>query len=121
MLRASDRAGPEIRAGPLRVRNLFHADGSSGTGGSHPGLADGVQQADFGLQEDPLNLLLRIHRASCLAAAGRAKEAAEGYREILELNPSMVLAKFNLAGRHVSRGELDQALPLCEEAYALAP
>jgi len=32
----------------------------------------------------------------------------------------MVLAQFNLAGRHASRGELDQALPLCEEAYALA-
>ena len=83
--------------------------------------AEAVQQAELGLQEDPLNPLLLINRASYLAAAGRAEDAAEGYREILELNPSMVLAIFNLAGRHASLGEWDRALPLCEEAYALAP
>ena len=83
--------------------------------------AEAVQQADLGLQEDPLNLLLRINRASYLAAAGRDEDAAEEYHEILELNPSMVLAQFNLAGGHASLGEWDQALPLCEEAYALAP
>ena len=83
--------------------------------------AEAVQQAELGLQEDPLNPLLLVNRASYLAAAGRAEDAAEGYREILELNPSMVLAKFNLAGRHASLSEWDRALPLCEEAYALAP
>lgn len=83
--------------------------------------AEAVLQADFGLQEDPLNFLLRINRASYLAAADRAEEAAEGYREVLELNPSMMLAQFNLAGRHASLGEWDRALPLCEEAFALAP
>ena len=83
--------------------------------------AEAVQQAELGLQEDPLNPLLLVNRASYLAAAGRAEDAAEGYREILELNPSMVLAIFNLAGRHASLSEWDRALPLCEEAYALAP
>jgi tetratricopeptide (TPR) repeat protein len=83
--------------------------------------AEAVQQAEFGLQEDPLNLLLRINRASYLAADDRAEDAAVGYREILELNPSMVLAQFNLAGRHASLGEWDLALPLCEGAYAIAP
>lgn len=83
--------------------------------------AEAVQQAEFGLQEDPLNLLLRVNRASYLAAAGRPEDAAEGYREILELNPSIALAQFNLAGRHVSLGELHQALPLCEKACAIAP
>ena len=57
--------------------------------------AEAVQQADLGLQEDPLNLLLRINRAVYLAAAGRDEDAVEGYREILELNPSMVLAQFD--------------------------
>jgi serine/threonine protein kinase len=57
-----------------------------------------------------------INRASYLAAAGRVEEATNGYREILELNPSMVLAQFNLAGRHAFLGEWDRALPLCEEA-----
>ena len=83
--------------------------------------AEALQQAELGLQEDPLNPLQLINRASYLAAVGRTEEAAEGYREILELNPSMVLAKFNLAGRHASLGEWDRALPLCEEAHALAP
>ena len=54
-------------------------------------------------------------------AAGRDEEAAEGYREILELNPGMAYAQAALAGYDASRGELDQALALCEKAYALAP
>jgi serine/threonine-protein kinase len=83
--------------------------------------AEAVQQADLGLQEDPLNFPLRINRASYLFAAGRAEDAVQGYREVLELNPSMVLPRFLLAGRHASRGELAQALPLCEEAYAHTP
>ena len=82
---------------------------------------EAVQQAELGLQEDPLNILLRINRASYLAAAGRTEDAVKGWREILELNPSVVLALFNLAGRHASLGEWDRALPLCEEAYVLAP
>ena len=82
---------------------------------------EAVQQAELGLQEDPLNILLRINRASYLAAAGRPEDAVKGWREILELNPSVVLALFNLAGRHASLGEWDRALPLCEEAYVLAP
>jgi serine/threonine-protein kinase len=83
--------------------------------------AEAVQQMELGLQEDPLNLLLRFQRTVCLAAAGRDEEAAEGYREDLELNPAMVFAQLALAAYHASRGELDQALALCEKAYALAP
>jgi eukaryotic-like serine/threonine-protein kinase len=83
--------------------------------------AEAVQQIELGLQEDPLNLLLRHNRAFCLVGTGRDEEAAEGYREILELNPAMTLAQIGLAGYHASRGELDQALALSERAYALAP
>ena len=83
--------------------------------------AEAVQQAELGLREDPLNVLLQVNRASYLAAAGRDEDAVEGYRETLALNPSMVLAKFNLAGWHASLGKWDRALPLCEEAYAVAP
>jgi tetratricopeptide (TPR) repeat protein len=54
-------------------------------------------------------------------AAGRDEEAAEGYREALELNPGTVGALGPLAAYHASRGELDQALVLCEKTYALAP
>jgi serine/threonine protein kinase/Tfp pilus assembly protein PilF len=83
--------------------------------------AEAVQQISLGLQADPLNLTLRQNRAVFLAGAGRDEEAAEGFREVLELNPSMVLAQLSLAGLHASRGELDQALALCEKAYAVAP
>ena len=82
--------------------------------------AEAVQQIILGLQSDPLNLTLRQNRAVFLAGAGRDEEAAEGFREVLELNPSMVLAQLALAALHASRGELDQALALCEEAYAVA-
>jgi tetratricopeptide (TPR) repeat protein len=59
---------------------------------------------------------LKSHRG-----AGRDEEAAEVFREVLELNPSMVLAQLALAALHASRGELGQALALCEKAYAVAP
>lgn len=79
--------------------------------------AEAVQQAEFGLQEDPLNLLLRINRASYLAAAGRDADALEGYREILVLNPSMVLAQFNLAAaRRPLLAERKRLLKLLSEA-----
>jgi len=83
--------------------------------------AEALRQIELGLQEDPLNLTLRLNRAGCLAAAGRDEEAAEEYREILELYPATVGALGPLAVYHAWREELDQALVLCEKAYALAP
>jgi len=83
--------------------------------------AEAVQQIILGLQSDPLNLTLRQNRAVFVAGAGRDEEAAEGFREVLELNPSMVLAQLALAALHASRGELGQALALCEKTYAVAP
>jgi serine/threonine-protein kinase len=82
---------------------------------------EAVQQMNLGLQADPLNLTLRQNRAVFLAGARRDEEAAEGFREVLELNPSMVLAQLALAALHASCGELGQALALCEKAYAVAP
>jgi tetratricopeptide (TPR) repeat protein len=83
--------------------------------------AEALQQLELALQEDPLNILLRSNRASCLVAAGRDEEAAKGWREILELNPVVAAAQGGLAAYHASRGELDQALALCEKAHAIAP
>jgi len=82
---------------------------------------EALQQIELGLQDDPLNLLLRLNRAGCLAAAGRDEEAAEGCRELLEFNPAMESAQTTLAALHALRGELDQALAFSEKAYALAP
>jgi len=102
---------------PALVRILYAAACLLNTG--RP--AEALQQIELALQEDPLNLNLRVNRSGCLTAAGRDEEAAEGYREVLELNPAIVLAQFSLAVYHASRGELDQALALCEKAYVRAP
>lgn len=82
---------------------------------------EALQQLQLGLQEDPLNPLLQINRAGCLVAAGRDEQAAEAYREALELNPGIVGALGPLASYHASRDEMDQALEFCERAYAVAP
>jgi eukaryotic-like serine/threonine-protein kinase len=83
--------------------------------------AEAVQQLDLALREDPLNPNLRLIQAHCLTAAGRDEDATEGYREVLELNPAMTPAQVGLASQHVLRGDLDQALAVCEKAYDVAP
>ncbi len=83
--------------------------------------AEAVRQMDLALQEDPLNSLFRASRATCLVAAGRDEEASKEHLEALELNPAAGLALAGLGVQHVLRGELDQALPLMEKAYAIAP
>ena len=84
-----------------------------------PGEA--VQQAELGLQEDPLNILLRINRASASPRlAAPTTPSRDGATFWNSIRP-VVLALFNLAGRHASLGEWDRALTLCEEAYVLAP
>ena len=82
---------------------------------------EALQQVERGLQEDPLNLTMRILGAGCLAAAGQDEEAAEGYREVLRYYPDIPSAQVHLAACHVQREELDQALQLSERACALAP
>jgi len=83
--------------------------------------AEALQQMELALQEDPLNLFSRTQRAGCLAATGREEEAGQRLREVLEFNPSMVLAQVALASSHASRNEFHQALALCEKACAQAP
>jgi tetratricopeptide (TPR) repeat protein len=102
---------------PVFVRSLYAFNYLLPIGRS----AEALQQLELALQEDPLNLILRFDRAACLPGAGRDEEAAEAFREVLEFNPSMVFAQLALASYHASRGELDQALELCEKAYILAP
>jgi len=102
---------------PVRIRFLYAVNYLLPTGQPDEAL----RQVELGLREDPLNIELRGSRAASLAAAGRDEEAAGAFRELLELNPADMPAQFGLASCHVSRGELDQALALCEKASALAP
>ena len=103
---------------PVKIRFLYLAAGYLLPSGRSD---EALQQLDLGLREDPLNIELRGARAASLSAVGRDEEAAGEYREILALNPAMLPAQFPLAAHYVSRGELDQALALCETSYALAP
>ena len=102
---------------PVEIRLLYAAAYLLPTGQPDEAL----WQLEPGLREDPLNTYLRDCRAGSLAGSGRDEEAAGEYREILALNPAMMPAQFGLAFYHVVRGELDQALALCETLCAAAP
>ena len=81
--------------------------------------AEAIQQIDLALQEDPLNVLLRLFRVTGLAAAGRDEEASESCREASGIQSvTLVPLRPCLAVQHLVRGELDQALALMEKAYA---
>jgi serine/threonine-protein kinase len=83
--------------------------------------AQAVEQIEFALREDPLNLVLQFHRAISLSAAGRDEEAVAAFLEILEINPAMTATQTALAAYHLWRDELDLALAHSEKAYAIAP
>ena len=77
------------------------------------------QQLDLALQEDPLNIIMRLNRALCFFVAGHEVQAAQAFREILEFNPNIGAAYGYLALQHLQRGELDLAVPLIEKGYPL--
>ena len=82
---------------------------------------EAVQQVERALQEDPLNIGTRIFLALCLVGAGRDEDSANELRKVLELNPAVAIAYGLLSLHRVVQGKLEEALPLAEKAYALAP
>jgi tetratricopeptide (TPR) repeat protein len=83
--------------------------------------AEAVQEIESALQEDPLNVMMRLYHAISLTAAGRIEDSCTAFWEILELNPTMAPAYGILACHHMLRGEFEQALPLMEKGYSLTP
>jgi len=83
--------------------------------------AEAVQQVERALQEDPLNFSARIALAVCLAGAGREEESANECRKLLELNPAAAVGYAFLSISQAAQGKLEEALPLAERSYALAP
>jgi TolB-like protein/tRNA A-37 threonylcarbamoyl transferase component Bud32/Tfp pilus assembly protein PilF len=83
-------------------------------------IEEGLQQIEFALREDPLNPLFIVFRATSLIATGRDEEACQQLRSVLELNPTAPAYAF-LAVDYVLRGWLEEALPLAEKVYAIAP
>ena len=81
---------------------------------------ESVYQHRRALEEDPLNLIMRIGLAVSLTAAGNDEEAAEEARRILELDPNFVAA-YTLQSLDVTKAPLAEALTFAEKGHTLAP
>jgi eukaryotic-like serine/threonine-protein kinase len=87
----------------------------------HVGRAkQAVEEHRRALEEDPLNLIVRIGLATCLREVGRDQEAAAEARKILELEPD-AYATFNLQAFDFIWEPLEKALELAERGHALFP
>jgi tetratricopeptide (TPR) repeat protein len=72
------------------------------------------------IEEDPLNLIIRVGHAVSLRAAGRDREAADEARRILDINPEYTAA-YTLQALDVTAVPPDEALAYAEKAVAIAP
>jgi serine/threonine-protein kinase len=70
------------------------------------------------IEEDPLNLIVRVGHAVSLRAAGRADEAVNEARRVLELNPRYA-AVYNLQALDVTAVPPEEALAHAERGAAL--
>src|SRR6202034_1586764 len=83
----------------------------------HVGRAsEAVAQHRRALEEDPLNLIIRVGLATSLTAAGKDEEALTEARRILELSPSFVPA-YTLQALNVDKVPLAEALAFAEEGF----
>lgn len=81
---------------------------------------EAVDQHRRALEEDPLNLIMRVGLAASLTAAGRDDEALVEARRILELDPEFVAA-YTLLAFDVTKAPLSEALAFAEKGFTLAP
>jgi eukaryotic-like serine/threonine-protein kinase len=81
---------------------------------------DAVDQHRRALEEDPLNLIMRVGLAVSLTVAGKDDEALVAARRILELDPDFVPA-YTLQALNVTKAPLPEALAFAEKGLSLAP
>ena len=81
---------------------------------------EAVDQHRRALEEDPLNLIMRVGLAASLTAAGKDDEALAEARRILELDPNFVPA-YTLLALNVIKAPLPEALAFAEKGSSLAP
>jgi eukaryotic-like serine/threonine-protein kinase len=87
----------------------------------HVGRAsEAVAQHRRALEEDPLNMVIRIGLAASLTAAGKDEEALAEARRILEIDPNFV-ATYTLQALNVDKVPLPEALAFAEKALTRAP
>jgi len=82
--------------------------------------AEAVTAHRRAIDEDPLNLIIRVGHAVSLRAAGCDEEALNAARRLLEINPQYVAA-YNLQALDVTAVPPDEALAYAERAVALSP
>ena len=81
---------------------------------------ESVEQHQRALEEDPLNLIMRVGLAASLTAAGKDEAASAEARRILELDPNYVPA-YTLQALNVTKAPLREALAFAEKGLTLAP
>jgi eukaryotic-like serine/threonine-protein kinase len=84
-------------------------------------IAEAGAAIERALQEDPLNLLFRVHWATYLFAAGRDADAVGQYLEVLDIDQNYYLAHAWIAAAYASRGMWLEARRHAEHLFALGP
>ena len=84
-------------------------------------VAEAIQEIEGALQEDSFNLVFRLYRALCLAAAERDEEAFAEVRGVLSVNPNTSPAWVIEGIDHLQRQEPQKALLAFEKAFEVAP
>jgi tetratricopeptide (TPR) repeat protein len=72
------------------------------------------------IDEDPLNLIVRVGQAVSLRAAGRHEDAANEARRLIDINPGFAAA-YNLQALDVTAVPPDEALAFAKRGVALSP
>jgi len=81
---------------------------------------EAVEEHRLALEEDPLNLIMRVGLATSLREAGQDQEASADAGKILELDPDFFPA-FTLQAFDYTWLPLEEALAFAEKGYALDP
>jgi serine/threonine-protein kinase len=82
---------------------------------------EAIVQNQRALEQDPLNLVFRLALAMSLRGVGRFEEADMQLRQILDVEPRFSVAQMVLSIDAWRRGNVPEAIVLCEEANKWAP
>lgn len=106
---ASDAASP----------HCYFACGLCNLGAGH--REEAVRLLEQAVQADPLQTTIRNFLAVCLGSVGRYAEAEDHFRQIISLDANYFWAYVYFAELYVARGMFEEAFPLAEKAFGLAP
>ena len=84
-------------------------------------LLEALEEVERAVKEDPLGVLVRMHYATCLLAAGRDAEGEVQLQQVLELDENFRPALSIVGLNHTLHGRLTEALACLEKAHSLAP